>query len=181
MKAYFLLLNVLTLLAGCQGHSREAESYTFRNLEIKYPRTLEISDEEAVPEKAFVSFLLTDKGDRQSRMEIGISEFAEDFLNTVPQEELLGELAAEVDEMRQKAVSLPDVSVLEESDIQWSKPPAFPEAFSFSRIREEGKTIYLVFSAKVVGNYCIYSVSRSRDPSAMEIFNNILESISIDR
>ena len=178
VKAYLLLLNVLALLAGCHGSSSEIESFTFRNLEIKYPGSLEISDEQEVAEKDYVSFLLTDRNDKQSRMEVGVSELAENFFDTVPQEELMGELAAEVDEMRQKASSPRNVTVLEESDIQWSEPPSYPEAFSFSKIQEQDSILYLAFSAKVVGNYCIYSFSRSPEPSALEVFNGILESIS---
>ena len=180
MKASPLLLffGFLALLSGCQRQSRGDGSFSFRDLEVNYPGSLELSDVQEVPEKAYVSFFLTDKDDKRSRMEIGISEFAGSFLDTVPQEELMGELAAEVDDMSQKVLSLPDVQVLESSDIQWSEPPSFPEAFSFSKIQEDGETTYLAFSAKVIGNYCICSVCRSPDPSVLEVFNSILESIS---
>ena len=179
MKVFLLLLNVLTLLAGCQGGARDAGTYSFRNLEIKYPSgSMEVSNIQEVPDKGLVSLLIQEKKNKLSRIEIGISEFSEDFLDTVPQEELLGELAAEVDEMERNVSSIPGVSVLEKSEIQWSSPPSRPEAFSFSKIQEDDKIIYLVFSAKIVGNYCVYSVSRSSNPSTMEVFNDILDTIT---
>lgn len=178
MHSHPLLIAGLMLLVGCHNLSREGETYTFRNLEINYPGNLEITHEEEFPDKAFVSFFLADKADGQSRIEFGISEFAEDFLSTVPDEELKGELAAEVDEMRQMIALAEDMSVVEQSEILWSAPPSLPEAYAFSRIMDGEETIYMSFSAKIAGNYCICSVSRSADPSKMELFNNILETIN---
>ena len=178
-KSFLLIASVATIVAaGCRSLSHEFESYTYRNLELEYPKSMEIVGENESPNESFVSFILNDKADKKSRIEFGISEFPDNFLATVPKEELLGELAAEVDEMIRKVSSAKDVSVLEQSEIQWSEHPSPPEAFSFARVSEEGETIYLAFSAKVVGRYCVCSVCRSGNPSILDLFNNILNTIN---
>lgn len=173
-----LLASTMFLTSGCKGLSRDLKSYTFRNLSLKYPKSLELTGEEVFPDEDFVSFFLTDKDDSKSRIEFGISEFGKDFLKTVPDEELMGELAAEVDEMQNNTLSVKDIEVLEQTEILWSEKPAPPEAYSFYKIREGKEIIYLSFSAKVVGNYCVYSVCRSGNPSTMELFNNILDTLN---
>ena len=161
MKSSLAIAISLALLAGCQG---KPGSYTFGDLEISYPSGLKVSREQESPEQGFVSFILSDKDDPDSRMEFGISEFPEDFLATVPKEELLGELAAMADQMRNDYAALPDVTVLEQSDIQWSPSTSRPEAFAFAKVGEGNKEFYLVFSALVVGHYSISSVSRRTFP-----------------
>lgn len=178
MKSSLAIAISLALLAGCQG---KPGSYAFGDLKIDYPSGLQVSREEESPEQGFVSFILSDKDDPDSRMEFGISEFPEDFLATVPEEELLGELAAMADQMRNDYAALPDVTVLEQSDIQWSPSTSRPEAFAFAKVGEGNKEFYLVFSALVVGHYSISSVSRSEEPSKLEVFSNILENSAITR
>lgn len=180
MKKVLILLLSSTMFfaSGCKGLSHDFKSYTFRNLSLKYPKSMELAGEEVFPDKDFVSFFLTDKADRKSKIEFGISEFAKDFLKTVPDEELMGELAAEVDEMQKNTLVVEDIEVLEQTEILWSEKPSSPEAYSFYRIREGNEIIYMSFSAKVVGNYCVCSICRSGDPSTMELFNNVLDSLN---
>ena len=176
LRSFLVVIAVTAFLAGCRDGGRDPGSFTFGDLSISYPSGMEISREEEVPEKKFVSFFLSDKEDRDTRMEFGISEFPENFLATVPQEELKGELAAMVERMREDYCTLPGISVLEKSEIQWSEPPSRPEAFSFAKVQEGEKVYYLAFSALVVGHYSLSTIGRSSDPSRLDDLNNILES-----
>ena len=178
--ARITVIGALVFSFGCDVKSPTVKLYSFRNLEIKYPGDMKVSREQEFPEKSFISLFLSGKEDRKSGIELGISEFPNDFLATVPKEELAGEMGAMVEELEMKVFFIPGVTVVEKSDFQWTESPSGCEAFAFSKIEEEnGEVSFVAFSVKVVGNYSVSSVSRSPDPSTLERYLNILESIVV--
>ena len=164
---------------GAGESSLQEETYSFKDLCIHYPASMELSGLQEVPDIDFVSFFLVDKEDSQSRIEFGISEYDTEFLATAPKEELTGEMAAMVDEMMEKTFSLTSVSVLKKSEIVISDTQKGPEVYSFAQILKEEKERFMIFSVQLRDKYCISTVCQSGEAARLEYYNNLLEKISV--
>jgi hypothetical protein len=179
MMRLFLLPIVGALLCGCAAKGQSVPEFTFRNLHMFYPKNMEVTEYQEYEEDSFVSFFLQDKDDPVNRVEFGISEFPADFLQTVPREELLGELAADADELRNKYLSIAGNEAVQQSEITISRDVA--DAYIMAQVEENGIMAYCLFSSRVVGNYNICTMSRSRDPETMELFISIIDNITINQ
>ena len=183
VKTFFLII-AATLSLSCVVRGRSTGQYpeiVFRNLHIVYPNSMEVTAYQEYEDISFVSFFLQEKDDAANRIEFGISEFGTDFLSTVPRQELLGELAANASDMRDKYFSLPSVTAQEQSEIQISVDNGCPEAYIMATATDESREMYYIFSSKVVGNYSVTTMSRSKDPLLMEAYMTIIDSITINQ
>lgn len=153
--------------------------YRFRNLCIPYPESMNLLGEEEFPEKDFVSFYLVDKKDSLTRIEFGISEFDNAFLATTSEEEIIGEMGAMVEEMREKFSSLPSVTIQRKGDFIVSQNVNGPEVYSFAQLLHDNEEFYAVFSVRLFDNYCISTVAQSGNASKLDLYNSFLERITI--
>lgn len=179
-----VLIFATALSLGCAARGRSTGQYpeiVFRNLHIVYPNSMVVAAYQEYEDISFVSFFLQEKEDAANRIEFGISEFGTDFLSTVPRQELFGELAANASEMRDRYFSLPSVTAQDQSEIQISMDNGCPEAYIMATATDEGMDMYCIFSSKIVGNYSVTTMSRSKDPLLMEAYMTIIDSITINQ
>ena len=174
-----LILSLCAVLMSCRGASQTVTGYAFHNLVVDFPSSCEITKLEEQDNPPLASFVLVDKDNADSQIEFAISEFDKDFLSTVPREELMGELVASVFDMKENVLSAPGVVAEKIGEMTVSRKGERPEAYMFITVSEKGKTVYVILSSMIVGNYNITTASRASDPSTMEMFTTITDNIRI--
>jgi len=124
--------------------------------------------------------VIREEGDAGNRMEVGISAFAPDFLNDVPQQEMLGELVATVFSLRDQLRSTPGFTIVDEGEMNVERAPAAPEAYLFATVKDADSIRYYVqLSSKLISHFCISTATFGKTPTSVERLAGVLESAQV--
>jgi len=173
MKKSFLMI-LLSAVLACSACLRQ-QTYSFNDFSFDYPDSYSVQDEELYDNMS--SFFLRDSDAPENRIEMSIYQYDEALWSTIPDNQVIGEMIADIDEMTSRVAAAASAAIISKGRTKVTSRNSLPsEASATHKLMIDGKTTYLHISSMAAGTYTSIAICRAETEKDLECQLKILSS-----